>query len=942
MTKRKDFVLIFAGSQLKRFRELAQHCTSEGILGDFLLVDEERRAELHVGRKKISLGDYLPYLATRPGGSEAVTVVALACGSVADERTRHERTVLVRDLRTRCREMGIGFREGTISVPIGNQELSATFVENDWAFNLVAVPQDWTGEPGQIGIAISEDVAEDVAFNVVMSVTGLWSWCDGAPINRGILEEHLSDPPIRLVRAATRIVPLGDFADSIATAAMDPLNNWPAPHGCEKHPNGAQLVDQTVKALAKVEQVGLNFKEFQPPPGDSKKRVKILDAIILYFSALVANLIGIPRRAWQDAKEKFIGKVEDYIQNKTFQNESELVVRYGGRLREEDFLGSASERIRAIESDSGFEVPAVIPNKKAWRTIFQAVLGSVDGVDSGSDTDYKAPEFRQVPAVVSSRDVIAPDPSITLGSEFRMELSVNGESSSVHIRAFDSIRHRVVSKELRDRVGADKIAEVPSATEEADDASRAIEVELAAQGQPVNLDITEAALASENLQKWFDARKETLLWGISKHLDMQIIKVTKLLDASVKRVKAIPQQVSEADARQRRAARRGKWLARLLVLLLVIAIIFPFFPPVAAAGLLAGGAFAIALFFLPYLALLGVLSAWLATARTQVREQYRMQNGLVKEYESALSERAHYWSEMHRLEYLHIQYLDWAEILASVVWRPFGEIRSGGDEKFASPGVRSVSFQFAAPEFDALAFQREQIASRERVAGKGWLNDVFATLLNEFEEDYKQLVIDGDPNTRQPEMDTSLEDEGYRVRDFVIHRPRTHLLKMVKEGTLIMRIAETKANEIRQAVSQTNPSRLLKHVNAHAFVSIDGNVTESDVQEFLGSILDLENVPKFERFVYRTGENNQLSVGQVYWSSVGLAPRVAGPANSIAFPIQSRPETSSHLLASMRLEISQARFSIDELRFLGHPKSSNDNKQKRTISDSDLIAPAID
>ena len=947
MIKRRDFVLIFAGSQLRRFRELAQYGTREGILGDFLLVDEHRKAELHAGRKTKELNDYLQYFATRPGGSDTVTVVALACGSVADESTRRERTILVRDLRTRCREMGIGFREGTISVPIGNQELSPTFVESDWAFNLVAVPQDWTGEPGQIGISISDAVVEDVAFNVVMSATGLWSWCDGAPLNQGILEEHLSDPPIRLVRAATRIVPLGNFADSIAAAAMDPSNNWPAPQGCEKHPNGAQLVEQTVKALAKVPSVGLNYTPFKVSVEKKKDRVKILDAIVLYFSALVANLVGIPRQAWRDAKQKAVRKVEDYVQNRTFQDESELVVRYGGRLREEDFVGSESGRIRAIESDSGVEVPAVQPNPKAWRIIIQAVLGAVDGGavdggDSGSETKYQAPLFRQAPAVVSSREVIAPDPSTEFGSDFQTMLTVNGKSSSVHFRSFDSIRLRGVLEALKKRVDNGVSEGPPALSEDRDNGSRSTEDEHVEEAQGVTLNREEAVHAIEGIQRWLDARKGTLLWGISKHLDLQIQEVTKLLNASVERVKAIPQQVSEADARQQRAARRGKWLARLLVLLVVIAVIFPFFPPVAAAGLLAGGAVAIALFFLPYIALLGVLSGWLATAKKQVREQYRMENSLVREYENALVEREHYWFEMHRLEYFHIQYLDWAEILARVVWRPFGQIKSGVEDKFSFPGVQSVSFQFAAPEFDAFALQREQIASREKVAGKGWLNDVFATLLQEFTEDYSQLVVDKNPGARNPDMDTSLEDEGYKVRDLVIHRPRAQLLKMVREESLTLRIAETKANEIRQAVSQTNPSRLLKHVKAHAFVAIDGDVIQSDSQDFLGSILDFEHVPKFERFVYRTGENNQLSVGQVYWACVGLEKDVVEPDDSVSLAIQSRSEVLSFLLASMRLEISQARFSVDELRFLEHLKGSEAVKPKRADGDSGSIAPAID
>jgi len=812
--------------------------------------------------------------------------------------------------------MRIAFREGTISVPIGEDVLSPTFIEPDWAFNLVVVPQDWTGESGQIGLPISEQFAEDVAFNVVMSTTGSWSWSDGAPLYRGLLEEHVSNPPIRLARAATRIIPLGDVANSIALAAMDPSNNWPKPPDCEKHPNGAQLVQKIVLALSDIPEVGLKFKEPPSLTTEVRQRIGILDAIVLYFSALISNLIGIPKTAWNQAKERLIKGVENYVQNRTFQNESKLVVRYGGRLREEDFAGSATQRIRAIESDSGVEVPAVTPNPQAWRILARVVLGSVDGDPPGDEVGYRAPHFRGMPAVVASREVVATNPTSPLGGDVDAPMTVNGKPLTVKIRAFDSIRFREISNELRDSQNAKQSKESDSGAQTSADSTLPSPLPNDVNDQAVSLEQRETVNALRLIEEWVARRKDTLLWGISSFLDAQIVEVSRRLQVSVQRVASIPQRIATAEAKQKKAAMRGKWLARLLLLLLIIAIVFPFLPPVASAGLLAGGALAIALFFLPYMALLGVLTAWLATARTQVREQYRMQHDLVKEYEAASTEREHFWREMHRLEYFHIQYLDWAEILADVVWRPFGSIHAQSNQDHETPGVRSISFQFAKPKFDELRVKREQLAMRERVAGKGWLNSVFGALQRAFDNEYSQLVADDSPSARLPEMDTSLDDEGSKVQDFVIYRPRGQFLKMVKEGSLSQVIAQAKAQELRDAVSRSDPARLIDHVEAHAFVDVNGSVVARPTDDFLLSILDLNNIPKFERFVYRTGEKTQLSVGAVYWSSVGVDPPGDSRVSDISEAMPHRQEKSAELLATSRLEISQARFEAEELRFL--------------------------
>jgi len=943
MKERQDFVLVFAGSHLRRFRELAQLCTRLGMLSDFLLVGEDQHAELHVGSECFNLENYASYLATRPGGTEAVTAVALACGTVADTETRAARARLVHDLRISCREMKIRFREGTISVPIGNRELSPTFVESDWAFNIVVVPQDWTGEAGQIGLPILDSFAEDIAFNAVMSVTGLWSWCSEPPLYMGLLEEHVANPPIRLVRAATRVVLLGDYANSIALAAMDPSNNWPTPPDCERYPSGPQFVERTVAALAEVDRIGMRLREAPEPHVESRERIGILDAIVLYLSALVANLLGAPRRAWEHTKERILRRVEEYVQNKTFQSESRLVVRYGGRLREEDYTSSISSRIRAIESESGVEVPAVLPNPEGWRTLVQAVLGMIDGEPPGPEIGYKAPTFRGATAVAASRAVVAPDIAVEENGNFDSGLTVNERPTQLRIRAFDSIRYREIVNELK-RVREGATASAPSQDSASKSSEATAREELSAESDALaKVELNEATRVLAQMETWLSKRKDTLLWEISRFLDAQIVEVAKRLESSVQKVGRIPQRVAEADDRQRRAAKRGKWLARLLILLLLLAVTFPFLPPVASAGLLVGGALAIAFFFLPYLALLGVLTAWFASARTQVREQFRLQHDLVREYETAAKEREHYWRELHRLEYFHIQYMDWAEILAELVWRPFGAVKSGSLETVMSPDVRAISFQFAEPVFDLQKLRREQIAMRERVAGRGWLNGVFNTVRREFDDAYSQLILDDNPSARHPEMDLSLEDEGTKIREFTVYKPRTHLRQMVSERVLGARVAESKAGEIRGAMSLAKPDRLLRHVNAHDFVSLKSGNIQRGAEDFILSIFELEHVPKFERFVYRTGERSELSVGQIYWSVFGVETTPDFMNDRLALRTDGSLNVSSTLMAATRLEVSQARFEIDELRFL--ESSSNDRPIKQGPSSDgsdDGLEPPID
>lgn len=906
----QDFVLLFAGRQLSRFRELARSCASAGLLREFLLVDEDQRAELFIGdlHKEIP---YLDYLATRFRGSSSVTAATIAIGVVADEESRRRRTAFIHDLKQRCSDKDIPFRDGTISVPLAEGELSPTFIEPTWAFNLVAVPEDWTGESQKIGVPLTPDAAEDVAFNIAASVTGLWVWNEVAPLGQGVLREHIEQPPLRLIRATTRVVPLGNLVDTIAYAAMDPRNSWPTPDGCESHPQTDQFVRATLASLVNSPTAGLLLADEPEERSPEKSRIGILDAIVLYFSHLVANLLGQPARAWQRAKEKAISWTENYIQRRTFQDESRLVVRFGGRLRDGDFAGEGLVRGSEIGNIEGIEIPAVRPTPERWRLLSRVVLGAIDGQQAAlEDADFVAPTFRGVHAVAKSRKAVGPDPSEEAGRSFVAQFNINGESREVEIRSYDAIRYREILDELK-----------RTADSQSDNAN-VDETDTTVANSPIQIPESERAAAISALSNWHEQRSESLLWLIGKHLDEQIQVATTQLRESLRLIQSLPKRISEADESQKKKVRRGKWLARLLVLLLVVALVFPFLPPIAAAGLLAGGALATALFFLPYVALLGVLSAWLANARAQVREQFKMSELDTLE-DLARKKRHHYWVEIHRLEYCYAHFLDWAEILTSVVWKPFGVVKIDEEPTVVTPTVKALSFQFATPRFDAEAILSEQISMRSHVAGRGWINQIFSDLIQHFVASYSKLAS-ANGMEADPFFDTSLVHDFVQVGDRRLYKPRYQFLTEVNSGRPQQSVAEEKFSEIREVVASRELVHLVDHIDAHAFVRIDGDRERRGISEFLTPILEIPELPVFERYVESSKLNADVNVGTVYWSSAGIEANVVFASADLVLYGSAESSVDCGALAASRLDISIERFRPSELSFVRdvRPQSS--------------------
>jgi len=902
----RDFVLLFAGSNLIRFRELARSCAVAGLLREFLLVDENQQAELFIGTLHKPV-PYLNYLATRFKGTRSVTAATIAVGAVANDELKRRRSEFVHDLKQRCADKDIPFRDGTISVPLANGELSPSFIEPSWTFNLVGVPEDWTGESQQIGIPLTGDSAEDIAFNIAATITGLWMWTESPPLDHGVLREHVEQPPLRLIRATTRVVPLGDVVDTIAYAAMDPRNNWPTPEGCEKHPQQDVLVRATLDALTTSKAAALSLREAKAPQLPQRHRLGILDSIVLYFSHLVANLLGQPAKAWQRAKERAIRWAENYVQRKTFQGESQLVVRYGGRLRDEDFVGDGTSRAEAIVDAAGIGVPAVEVTANRWRVISRAVLGAIDGSDSDSgDYDFAPPKFRDQVAVAESRSTIGPNPFEPGNGEFCSTLKINGEEREFYIRAYDVIRFREIRDEL---VKANKRSEGASATD----------VEAAREEADLAINQDQCVETRIRLDAWHKPRSRSLIWAIGEYLDTQIQVAAKKLGESLQEVESIPRQIAEAEAKQKKKVNRGKWLSRLLILLLIFSIALPFMPPIAAAGVLAGGALATAIFFLPYLALLGVLSAWLANARTQVREEFKLDQ-LETFEEQARASRHHFWREIHRLEYCYAHFLDWAEILTTVVWKPFGTVLAPSQPTVVTPPVKALSFQFASPVFDSEAVLSEQISMRSRVAGRGWLNDIFNQLLQLSEENYNKLTA-ADGVDADPYFDTSLNNEFVQVGDKRLYKPRRQFLEDLRSGRPQQNVADSKMREIRDIVAARELEHLVAHVDAHAFVEIEGNREEREVQDFLAPILGIKDLPVFERFVERGGPNSEMKVGTVYWSSSGFRSGISLDENKYTLQGTSASSVSSGALATSRVDISAERFRPSELTFIQRPVS---------------------
>lgn len=286
----------------------------------------------------------------------------------------------------------------------------------------------------------------------------------------------------------------------------------------------------------------------------------------------------------------------------------------------------------------------------------------------------------------------------------------------------------------------------------------------------------------------------------------------------------------------------------------------------------------------------------------------------------ARKRRHHYWGEIHRLEYCYAHFLDWAEILATVVWKPFGQISAPSHPTTITPDVKALSFQFASPVFDSGALLSEQIGMRAKVAGRGWLNEIFAQLAETSLSAYTRLTST-EGTDADPAFDISLAREFVQVAGTRVYKPRFQFLEDLRSGKPQQVVAEATIVNLRESVASRDLTNLVGHVEAHAFVEIDGTQEERVVDEFLNPILEIEELPVFERFVERGGSSDQMKVRTVYWSASGVNPVVALEEEKYTLLGASVSSARAGALATSRVDISAERFWPNELTFIQRPES---------------------
>ena len=116
---------------------------------------------------------------------------------------------------------------------------------------------------------------------------------------------------------------------------------------------------------------------------------------------------------------------------------------------------------------------------------------------------------------------------------------------------------------------------------------------------------------------------------------------------------------------------------------------------------------------------------FVATARRHDRLQVRLRH-LLSEPERILARRQHAAAEAARLTYFNEQLIDWGDVIATVLHRPWGAGQKEEDEGLYSVGPGTMAFATAVPAGDDAAEHGEVLRLRSVLMRPGWLSNAFA------------------------------------------------------------------------------------------------------------------------------------------------------------------------------------------------------------------------
>jgi len=897
---RISVILVHSGAV--RFREQVYAASRRGLLRKLVLVDELEQYELVDSDKKRSI-NLFEYLSQQQISDLHLLAVRFGSSQVRiDAKTEYQ---LAETLRTRLQLVQSTFTAGTLSLMSEGDPLDIGHFQATWKYNLLISPEDWAGQPGFLAANLKDSDYEDLAFASASVVTSSWNWIDGSVHENFVSKVVVTDSVVRMARIVLRIIDAGDLAVRITSAALDQSGMWPVPQGCMFHPDPRAFVAEKTDEIVSSTSINFLFKTLEGAPDlGGGKPIGLREVIKLFFKMLGSAIIGQALKIVNDTKMKAKHFVEDLAQDLTFGHDSEVLVRLGGKPRPEDGLVSTGAKLGIVSSLPKLRPLSPQPTPETWSSFVAQVLGTFDGGEESIVTSNSKGETK---LVLSDRTFVAYNPH---EEDSELTLTIEEiESLGMHSDTNLSIRY-ADPMTLGDLEAILKSAEDSQSNKSTSDGSKP--------------GLKESRARVRKKIEYFKSKREhTLVWRIGKRLHDEVNFALGAWLDSEKLLVGLGDVINEEVAALEKSAKKIKkrQIITALILFVLAALVAVLF--ILATVLLAVIAFG---FLVTYL--ISSVVSFIKLAREQVRHENRIKAAMsLPEY--LMRTRVHCHQEYVRLTSMYEQYLDWAEVVGSVIYQPFG----GNQISDVAEPYETISdvtcFVVGTPDMNNEAIVGEKQKLRRNLVKRGWLTSLVLQMEQSWKPRYARISGQQVDEVQRPEADAAIQMYSqYVISDDDsdgITTPRQHFKREVMSGLLSAQLRLAVEESMRQVLRAGDPTRLLGNVGC----KIEG-LNNSSPTDFLLPPILMSPLPGFDAFIRRDVVGSD---GLVQAVSYGLAAltNFEEPVDDVSRTrIAVAPVDERFVLAGFRLDLSREMNPGDVLlvkQATRKPKSDEDEEK---------------
>lgn len=714
------------------------------------------------------------------------------------------------NLRLLAAEAGIGFVSGVVVATVPGSPVPERCFFEGWEFNLVVAPEDRIADD-RIGVDVTPDSIVPVAASTLVSIAGMWRWCDDAPIDFLRPQDGSARPRIRLARSFVRIVDGDHMVKKIADAVLsldESTGSWPTPIGGSPP---CAVADDPVGIVSKVadqfiRQFRLQFVPLESPLPQPPRHVNWWEGIKLFARRAWRILLNLPVQ-WVRQEQQLVNEaLLKFFTQHTFGNDSDIVLTLRGHSLVRVSDGAASEttgteRLRKIsELDMpGANVAAAEP--ELWSAFSGIGCGLADGSDFPEGV--AAPMLGTARMVVPVPDLIAPP--VGEGTEFRHQLLDGVVIESVDAFAANELERCVVNAiktkgraKAAQQGSADDDEEAAESTGDADNGrdgdsqEDAVRESMGSASDDVRTGESELrvfkladleGLDREQLQTLLDSftfwkadsrRSASFAWRIGAAMGDGVVAASEELAAALTKIHQGPpadeksQEEIEIAKKFRRFLRIG-----IIATLLALGLIF---------GLLSGGVITLLVAVIATVLCLSgsfavLLRKFVTSTTAQVRAEFRRRER-IGEYWFAFNRAYAAAAGIARFCTLYWQYLDWASTISVLVREPWGKNSEAAHLDSLVDMPRPLSVAVGTADVSPDQFQRSVASGRQSVITRGWLRSAFQRHVEMSQARYADLmhVVDGEATDARRDISARDSIAGHHAAtEEIIYGPRSQV-----------------------------------------------------------------------------------------------------------------------------------------------------------------------